>query len=131
MDVKKTEFRGVTYINTTPHSITFRTEDGEEFTVEPCGELINASVVEEIVEEQGGITLVRTKFLKNDASQAFIQRILASRAHPADPVPVILGSIIAAQAYPGWVVAMIATKGYDRLPPAEKRMNPFKFTIFS
>jgi len=41
-----------------------------------------------------------------------------------------VGSIIAAQAYPGQVVAMTPTPGYERVPPAEKRMNPDKFNIF-
>lgn len=42
----------------------------------------------------------------------------------------IVGSIIAAQAYPGEVVAMTPAPGYERVAPAEKRMNPHKFTIF-
>ena len=42
----------------------------------------------------------------------------------------VVGSIIAAQAYPGLVVAMVPAPGYERRPPAEKRMRPDKFTIY-
>lgn len=42
----------------------------------------------------------------------------------------IVGSIIAAQAYPGEVVAMVPAPGFERMPPAEKRMRVDKFTIF-
>jgi len=41
----------------------------------------------------------------------------------------LIGSIIAAQSYPG-VLAMVPAPGYERVPPAEKRMRPDKFTIF-
>lgn len=43
---------------------------------------------------------------------------------------IIIGSIIAAQAYPGKVCAMIPAPGHERVPPAEKRMRTDKFTIF-
>jgi hypothetical protein len=43
---------------------------------------------------------------------------------------VVVGSIIAAQAYPGLVVAMTPAPGYERKPPTEKRMRPDKFTVF-
>ena len=42
----------------------------------------------------------------------------------------IIGSIVAAQAYPGQVVAMTPAPGYERVPVDQKRMNPDKFTIF-
>jgi hypothetical protein len=42
----------------------------------------------------------------------------------------IVGSIIAAQAYPGSIKAMIPCEGYERVPPTEKRMRPDKFTVY-
>ena len=42
----------------------------------------------------------------------------------------IVGSIIAAQAYPGDVVGMTPAPGYERVAPNEKRMSLDKFTVF-
>lgn len=44
---------------------------------------------------------------------------------------VIVGSIIAAQAYPGKVVGLCPVPGYERVAPSEKRMRCDKFTIFT
>jgi hypothetical protein len=46
------------------------------------------------------------------------------------PKLIIVGSIIAAEAYPGEVVAMCPVPGYERVAPSEKRMRCDKFTIF-
>ena len=69
---------------------------------------------------------MRTKFTGNDEGRAIIAAMKA-----ANPDAVIVGSIIAAQAYPGEVVAMTPLPGYERVAPAEKRMNPHKFTTFA
>ncbi|GAH77449.1 unnamed protein product, partial [marine sediment metagenome] len=47
-----------------------------------------------------------------------------------NPNAIIIGSIISAQAYPGEVFAMTPAPGFERVPPDQKRMNPFKFTMF-
>ena len=47
-----------------------------------------------------------------------------------NPDAVIIGSMIAAQAFPGRVCAMIAAAGFERVPPDQKRMRDDKFTIF-
>lgn len=43
---------------------------------------------------------------------------------------IVVGSIIAAQAYPGDVCAMIPAEGFERVPPEQKKMRPDKFTIY-
>lgn len=43
---------------------------------------------------------------------------------------VIVGSIIAAQAYPIHVVGMCPIPGYERVAPSEKRICCDKFTVF-
>ena len=48
----------------------------------------------------------------------------------AYPGAFIIGSIIAAQAFPGRVLAMVPAPGFERVPPAEKRMRADKFSIF-
>ena len=44
---------------------------------------------------------------------------------------VIVGSIIAAQAYPGEVAAMTPVEGFERVAPDQKRMRCDKFTTFA
>lgn len=115
---------GVEVINTTPHTITFGVGDG---TVKvPSHILVNAAAVETKVHEEGGVEFVNTTFLANDKN-----RDLVIALQEAFPGAVIVGSIIAAQAFPGKVVAMTPCSGFERVPPAEKRMNPKKFTTFA
>jgi len=120
----KTLPNGITVFNATPHAITFwREEWPEPVTVEP-DEIINAQPVEQVVERRNGVTLVRTAFEPNEAGYAVIERAMSAGAD------VIVGSLIAAQAYPGRVVAMTPAPGFERVPTNEKRMNPDKFTVF-
>ena len=122
---KATIVDGVSIFNTTPHAINFGVGD-EVKEVPTCGVLVNASSSEEVVKTEGGVEFVRTKFTGNDEGRAIIAAMKA-----ANPDAVIVGSIIAAQAYPGEVVAMTPLPGYERVAPAEKRMNPHKFTTFA
>ena len=134
-------------INTTPHPIVFVGKCGEEFTVSPCGILINAKPVEEDALERGtkgeidparklrprlrdaiaeeGVQFVRTRFVADPVSDAAL-----SRLEEEDHEALIVGSIIAAQAFPGRVLGLIAAPGFERVPVDQKRMRSDKFTIF-
>ena len=113
---------GCQYINTTPHPITFRRADGVEFTVKPCGFLLNATAVETDAGWINNIRLVRTVFVGNTVGEEWLAE------QPADAL--IIGSIVAAQAYPSRVLALTPAPGFERVPVAEKRCNPDKFTVF-
>jgi len=121
----------VRVFNGTPHVIRFyHPEWSEPVEVEP-DEVISATIEEEPVIPDlayghliGAVEFVHTSYVGNDEARA----IVAMAMRDAD---VVVGSIIAAQAYPGDVVAMVPAEGYERVPPAEKRMRPDKFTIFS
>lgn len=115
---------GVEIINTTPHPINFGV--GDKVVEVPTSTLINATPHEEVVANENGVELVRTVFVGNDEGNAAIAKI-----REAFPKAIIVGSIIAAQAYPGEVVAMTPLPGFERVAPAEKRMNPHKFTTFA
>ena len=119
-----TNVDGVMIFNTTPHPISFGV--GDEVKEVPTSVLINASSSEEVVKVEGGVQFVRTKFTGNEEGHALIAAM-----KEAYPEAIIVGSIIAAQAYPGEVVAMTPLPGYERVAPAEKRMNPRKFTTFA
>ncbi len=136
-------------INTTPHSITMQGADGSVFEVPPCGVLINARLAPEAERMvkfkpmcgyesktcpklhgrcsqcKKAVLLVETKFEADPASEKALTKL--EKEHPG---AVIVGSIIAAQAFPGRVFAMIPVKGFERVPPAEKRMRVDKFTTF-
>ena len=115
--------KGRKIFNATPHSINFDV-DGEIVIIEaPEKQYIISAVAEE---KQVTEIFVTTNFVGNTEGKKIIERIWEQ--HGDDII--IVGSIIAAQAYPGDVVAMTPAKGYERVAPAEKRMNPDKFTIF-
>ena len=115
---------GVVIVNTTPHPLSFGV--GDEIVSVPTSTLINASVEEMQVESKwGDVLLVETTFKGSPEGEEVIEAI-----HQKCPDAVIVGSIIAAQAYPGKVFGMTPLPGYERVAPAEKRMNPHKFTTF-
>ncbi len=70
---------------------------------------------------------VTPRFVGTDEGREIINCVY--REH--GPSVLIVGSIIAAQAYPQQVVAMTPAPGYERVPPAEKRMRPGKFTVYA
>lgn len=114
---------GVTIINVTPHPLTFLDRD-EAITVPTSGILINAKPIETIV--RGGIpTMVKTTFTASQEDEEKLSQIETSYS---GILPI--GSIIAAQAFPGRVFAMCPAPGFERVPPAEKRMSVEKFTTF-
>ena len=116
--------------NTTPHSITFRTPGGRDIILESCG-ILNAAVVEEVVKTADcDVELVKTSFKETDDAEQFIEKLeaIGRKDHIGTA---IIGSMIAAQAYPGRVYAMCPfSDEYLRVPPAEKRMSLTKFTVF-
>ena len=116
---------GLKVFNATPHMIRFWKEEWAAPIEIESDEIVNAVPVEDIVGSLApNTTLVRTTFKPTPDGHEII-----ARAHKAG-ADIIVGSIIAAQAYPGLVVAMIPCKEYERVAPAEKRMRPDKFSIF-
>ena len=71
-----------------------------------------------------GAELVRTRFVTDPDNDRELARLEAE-----NPGSIIVGSIIAAQAYPGRALALVPVPGFERVPPAEKRMRDDKFTI--
>lgn len=125
---------GKTVVNTTPHAINFLDKDGNLVVVPtsvPAGErtsefLVNARAVEQPV----GDDTVTTVFVGTPEGAAIIDDIEAWAAEEGIDNLRIIGSIIAAQAYPGRVLAMCPAPGYERVAPAEKRMTAQKFTVY-
>ena len=113
-------------INTTPHSCRFQAANGSTYEVPPCGVLINARVVEQAAgNHSSGAKLCRTRFMADAANEAALAKL-----EQENPGAIIVGSIIAAQAFPDRVFGLMPAPGFERVPPAEKRMRDDKFTTF-
>ena len=122
---------GVCVVNTTPHSITMQDID-ENLVVIPADTdcLVNAKAVEKSVGENG--LYVRTEFIGTPEGAELCNAITQWHREKFQTTElVIVGSIIAAQAYPGVVSGLVPVPGYERVAPAEKRMRCDRFTTFA
>lgn len=118
---------GVKVVNTTPHAITMTTADQSIVdSVPPCGALINATAVAQPVDS--GITGVKFQKTSFIADPTTTDTLMAF--HAKYPDVVVIGSLIAAQAYPGLVVAMVAHPDFMRVPPADKKMLIDTYTVY-
>lgn len=126
---------GKLVVNTTPHSLNFLSESGELVIVPssvPEGERTSPWVVNaRAVEEKVGADLVRTAFIGTPEGEAILDAIETWAREEGHDNLRIIGSIIAAQAYPGRVLGMCPAPGYERVAPAEKRMTAQKFTVYT
>lgn len=129
------EIAGKIIVNVTPHPITFGTDDGGTITVPCSGIIVNAKTTE----RQVGDDLVTTEFTKSKEDIKKISRIKrwygaksqwegATFGDGSKPLRIV-GSIIAMNAYPGVIYGMVPLKGFERVPPDQKRMDPHKFNI--
>lgn len=117
----------VVVVNTTPHPVSMQDMDGTLITV-PTSVLINAKAEEQEVSN----LFVRTEFIGTEEGKEIISQIKSAYNRQfSNGTLIIVGSIIAAQAYPGEVVAMTPVPGYERVAPADKRMRCDKFTTFA
>lgn len=118
----------VVVVNTTPHPVTIQDVNGSLISV-PTSVLINAKAIE----KQVSPLFVKTEFVGTDEGREIISSIKESfnQNAVAGETLVIIGSIIAAQAYPGEVAAMTPVEGFERVAPDQKRMRCDKFTTFA
>ena len=115
---------GMRFFNGTPHPIRFQDRNGVEVVVEP-DEVINARPVEMQVKGwTDEIEFVRPEFEATDEGWNVIYQACEQGAQ------IILGSIIAAQAYPGEIVGIIQIEGQGRCAPAERIYRSDKFSMF-
>lgn len=113
-------------LNVTKHPIRFQSAAGEVYELAPSGVVIDARFEEEVVgSHPSGATLVRARIIPTSAAEEAL--VFLERNHPGE---LIVGSLIAAQAFPGRVVALVAAQGFERVPADQKRMRDDKFTTF-
>jgi len=118
----KTLPNGVTVFNGAPHQITFWKPGWKDVVNVESDGIISAEICEQAVYSTlEGVTLVKTRYKPTPDGDKIVAEAL-------DEADVIVGSIIAAQAYPGVVFGGVAAPGYERV--AEKRILPDKFVVF-
>jgi len=114
----------VQVVNVTPHELSFI--DNDEVVIVPTsGILINAKIVNQEIPESNVIFCI-PEFVADQESEENLRHLETSL--PTGTL--VVGSIIAAQAYPGRVVGMVPAPGFERVPPAEKRMDTSRFTRY-
>lgn len=126
--IESVTYNAVRYINTAPHAVTLQSPEGEVISVPACGTILSATPQERSVPASiPGVDLVHAWFEGSPHGRDFLAQ-LEAKFH-GEPV-IVIGSIIAAQAYPGQVMAMVPVPGFERVAPPDKRMRTDKFTIF-
>lgn len=115
---------GITVVNTTPHPLTFQDSQTMELVSIPSDEsmIINAKVEEIEIRPH----FVKSVFVSNKDGEIKINAIKTLLGEEV----VIIGSMIAAQAYKGKVFGMTPVPGYERVVPSEKRMRDDKFMTY-
>lgn len=113
-------------INVTKHPIRFQSAKGEVYEIAPSGVVIDAKFEEVTYDVRpDGVCLQRIRLEPAPGAKELLAALEA--AHPGE---LIVGSMIAAQAFPGRVVALVAVQGFERVPADQKRMRDDKFTVF-
>ncbi|AMN31162.1 hypothetical protein BFS06_14070 [Clostridium perfringens] len=120
---------GVAYVNTTPHDINFG--DSNFITILPkSGILINAKSHKELVNTKEGIKFVKTSFVGEEEEKQKIADIKGAIYKEEDvKLVIIVGSIIAMNAFPGLVSGLVPEPGFERVSPSEKRMSLKEFSM--
>jgi len=102
---------------------------GNIITIPSNGKSIKATPVESHYKTENNIEYVTIDFEPNKESEKYLQKL--TKKHEAkDDNYIFIGSIVAAQAFPGKVVAMVPVPGYERVPRNEKLVRSDKFSIF-
>lgn len=99
---------GVLVFNLTPHDLDFPTENG--MVVAPSDGMLDAVPVSTLVVDKGLYTINHVRFVGSDIGKQMIRDIRSTH-----PDALIIGSMIAARAYPKDVVYGVPiAKGRDR-----------------
>ena len=115
------ELNGVKLLNATPHPIKF--VDGDSLVELPTSGLVVSAKAETIdAGEFGGAKLVKTRFNGDNEMAALLDEA-------KDHGIIVVGSIIAVNAYPGKVYGLVPAPGFERVPPAEKRFLADTFNV--
>ena len=132
-DISHKFSNGVVVINTTPHTLRFQTPEGnliEIPTSVPDGQrsgwaIVNAQATTEVILDD----LEKTTFRGSPEGETIVNTIVATAVAmwPNSKIRIV-GSLAAANAY-RLVLGMVPEVGYERVPPADKRMSCRRFNV--
>jgi hypothetical protein len=119
---------GISVFNATPHPLNFYDVKTKEVTVAESDIILNTRPIETLQERWKGVEFVSVEYRPEDNGLDLLRFI-----HREHPESLIVGSVLAAMAYPGEVVASIPLKGGDRLKSntSSRRVCSDRFTIFN
>lgn len=120
---------GTVIFNATPHPLNFYDLKEEKVTLARPDAVINTRPVEQVEGEWNEVTFVKVTYSPEEKGLKLIDNIRLEY-----PDIIIVGSVLAAMAYPGEVVASIPLKGSsDRLrsKTSSRRVCSDRFTIFN
>lgn len=126
--IKNQQAKNVVIFNTTPHPLTMQNDMGEITSVEQCGLLVNASMETSNIDDIFQMSVAKASDEGCKAIEA-IKTFYKENYLEKEGILVIIGSMIAVQAYPGIVAGLVPVPGYERVSPAEKRMRADKFNL--
>lgn len=109
-------------INVTGHVLDFWNQDGSQFAVEPCNTVISAGFREENIQRNGALHIISTPVATEEGNRLLLD------LEGQYPGAIIVGSEIAAKAYPGRVASTIPAPGMRN--GGRKLARADKFRIF-
>lgn len=110
---------GVVVYNATPHPLHFWV-GGDKIITAESDVVINAHITSDVIEARNKYTLVELRYEPTDEGEWIIDSILEEC-----PEALIVGSAVAAQAYPGRVVSPIPNKSLKHEGQRVIRSNRF------
>lgn len=99
--------------------------DSQIVTLPPSNIIAMATPVSEVISKEDGIEFVTTQFKPNPVSEKLITEL-----KNMNPDSILIGSIIAAQAFPGTVVSPVPVPGFERVPRPQRLVRSDRFNIF-
>lgn len=116
---------GVTVYNVTPHELNFWCGDEVGVVVSPPDEVVNALPISKTAYKDDNYTLVNMSFTWTKEGMSVIEKILSEC-----PNAVIVGSVVAAQAYPEYVVATVKMNSSRLIKQDIHLVRSDRFTTF-
>lgn len=117
---------GVTIMNVTPHDLIFQDDNWDDVVVAPSEFVISADTYDRVVKFHGEAKIVHLEFRARKENVRWIEDM--KRRYPNI---LLVGSVVAAQAYPEDIVAPVprfrGERGGKRV--ARPLMNPNRFSV--
>ena len=116
---------GLVIYNATPHPLNFALEDGKEVLTAPSDGVISADPYNQEVKRGKRYVLMTVEYGEMEEGRRMIEEI--RQVHPE---ALIVGSVVAAQAYPGEIVSPRPYRS-NRYDKSNRLIQSNRFTVFT